>query len=76
MSQPFTSINAIPEGGVLRRRDVLELLGFSESTLLRMEKAGEFPRPIRVSERRIGYPASEVRAWLRERLAQAGRNVA
>jgi predicted DNA-binding transcriptional regulator AlpA len=44
-----------------------KLAGVSESTLRREMYAGRFPRPRRISVRRIGWPASEVKAW-RDRL--------
>jgi prophage regulatory protein len=49
---------------MLRTRDVLRLTGLSLSTLKRMVVDGRFPKPVRLSPRRIGWPARDVRAWL------------
>jgi predicted DNA-binding transcriptional regulator AlpA len=40
-----------------------KLAGVHVSTLRREMYEGRFPRPRRISQRRIGWPASEVRAW-------------
>lgn len=52
---------------ILRRREVLERVPFSEPTLWRMERRGLFPAHIRISPRLVGYRESEVRAWLASR---------
>lgn len=39
-------------------------LPFSNSTLRRMVRAGEFPQPIKVSSRLTCWKVSEVRAWM------------
>lgn len=49
---------------MLRTRDVLRLMGVSLSTLKRMVMDGRFAKPMRLSPRRIGWPARDVRAWL------------
>lgn len=52
--------------------------GISESTLLRLIKAGDFPKPIPLNHDRHGRPvrvafvASELRAWIEQRI-HAGR---
>jgi predicted DNA-binding transcriptional regulator AlpA len=43
------------------------IAGVSVATLRRMVLDGRFPEPRRVSERRVGWPVGEVRAW-RDRL--------
>lgn len=40
--------------------EILQTLGISRSTLWRMTDRGEWPRPVVISRRRVGYPASEV----------------
>lgn len=51
---------------MLSTADVVGMLGVSESTLRRMRIAGYFPQPIKIKERRSGWPAREVKAWLAE----------
>jgi prophage regulatory protein len=45
--------------------DVVRMTGLSESTIKRMFNDGRFPRPLKLSPRRIGWPASQVKEWLR-----------
>ena len=49
---------------MLRTKDVLRLTGLSLSTLKRMVVDGRFAKPMRLSPRRIGWPARDVKAWL------------
>jgi prophage regulatory protein len=49
---------------MLRTKDVLRLMGLSRSTLKRMVIDGRFPKPMRLSPRRLGWPARDVKAWL------------
>jgi prophage regulatory protein len=48
---------------MLSMKDVVRLTGLSTSTIKRMVSTGLFPKPLRPSPRRIGWPASEVRVW-------------
>ena len=43
--------------------DVLNITSFSESTLWRKVKAGIFPKPVSLSERRVGWRESEILTW-------------
>jgi predicted DNA-binding transcriptional regulator AlpA len=38
----------------------------SDSTVKRMVVDGRFPKPMRISARRIGWPARDVKAWIRQ----------
>lgn len=55
---------------VLSKKRLRELIPFSETHLRRMEKAGTFPKRIRLGPGRVGYIASEVEAWLDEKRAE------
>ena len=52
---------------VLAGPDVRALVGVSKSTLHRMVCRGEFPRPIKLSPKRVGWRRSTVEAWLKSR---------
>ncbi|WP_170480628.1 helix-turn-helix transcriptional regulator [Ruegeria arenilitoris] len=58
---------------ILRRNEVEKLTGLSRSTIYAMMKSGEFPRPIRLSARAVGWMASDIDAWLQNRLEQTAR---
>ncbi len=51
----------------IRRREVQQLTGLSQTTLWRLEKAGTFPRRRRLSSHAVGWPLSEIEAWLSAR---------
>ncbi|MGY4289617.1 putative DNA-binding transcriptional regulator AlpA [Bradyrhizobium sp. LM2.7] len=55
---------------MLDEKQLLELLGFSRSTLYRLIKQGAFPRGLYVSANTRRWLASEVARWQRE-LAEA-----
>ena len=51
---------------ILSRREVAALLGVSMITLWRMVRARRFPRPLRISPGRVGWPARIVLRWIDE----------
>ncbi len=55
---------------VLREPDVARLTGRSREQRWRDERAGLFPKRIRLGPNAVGWLESEVRAWLAERIAE------
>ncbi|MQT65679.1 AlpA family phage regulatory protein [Pseudomonas sp. FSL R10-0056] len=47
----------------MRERDVLEATSLSRTTLWRVMKNGQFPRPVRISPGRVGWRESAIIAW-------------
>lgn len=45
---------------LIRRRQVLELIGLSHSTQWRMEKAGKFPSRVKLGPGSVGWHLAEV----------------
>ena len=52
---------------ILREKEVGERTGLSRATRWRKIKAGEFPQPVQLSSRSVGWRESEVNAWLANR---------
>jgi predicted DNA-binding transcriptional regulator AlpA len=52
---------------VVRRKQLLELIGVSTVTQWRMEKAGLFPARFRLGKGLVGWHLTEVEEWLRNR---------
>ncbi|HHH46710.1 MAG TPA: AlpA family phage regulatory protein, partial [Thiotrichales bacterium] len=48
-------------------RQVAERVGLSRPTIYRKIRLGEFPKPIRVSDYRVGFLEEEIEAWISER---------
>jgi prophage regulatory protein len=46
---------------------VIDRVGVSYSTIWRMYRAGQFPAPIRVSARIVGWRERDVDAWIAAR---------
>jgi prophage regulatory protein len=57
---------------VLRKREVFNRIGLSQSTVYRMEKDGKFPKRIQISVQCVGWIESEVDAWIEQRAAGRG----
>jgi len=51
----------------ITRPQACEIVGCSQSTLIRWEAAGEFPARRQIGKRRIAYRLSEVEGWLETR---------
>ncbi len=52
---------------ILRAREVVAAIGVSKATLYRMVNSGQFPRPIRVGARAVGWRMDEIDAWMADR---------
>lgn len=50
---------------ILRTKEITEITGLSRSTIWRMEKAGKFPKRVRISETGVGWRWSEVSNWMK-----------
>lgn len=55
---------------ILRKSEVLAKVALSHPTIYRMERAGNFPRRLRLGGNSCGWLASEVEAWINERAAE------
>lgn len=55
---------------ILRRPEVQHRSGLKRSTLYLRIARGEFPAPVKLGPRAVGWVADEVDAWLRQRIAQ------
>ena len=43
------------------------MIGVSRTTLWRMVREGSFPRPVRITDRSLGYVLEAVEAWMQAR---------
>ncbi len=55
------------ENQMLCAPEVMARTGLSRVTIWRRVRAGTFPAPIQLGENSIGWPASEITAWLASR---------
>ncbi|PWV72997.1 AlpA family transcriptional regulator [Halomonas sp. A11-A] len=53
---------------LIRRSEVLQRCGFSNTTLHRLLTKGEFPPPVQVLGRSVAWIEAEVDAWIMERI--------
>ena len=49
---------------ILRLKSVIERTGLSRSTIYRKVEARTFPKPLKISERCVGWRESDLEAWL------------
>ncbi len=65
MSKPITSFGQLPETGFIRQAQLTPgIVPWSAATLWRKVKSGQFPRPIKLSERITAWSAQDVRDWI------------
>lgn len=58
-------------GRILRRPVVQEVTGLSRSTMYDLMGKGQFPRPVKLTGKAVGWPESAILAWLNSRSATA-----
>lgn len=51
----------------LRRRAVEELTGLGRSTIYLLMSRGEFPRPVKLTNKAVAWPEGRIIDWLKKR---------
>jgi prophage regulatory protein len=64
---PLNEGRQMTEERFLSPNDVAALTSLHRASIYRKVGAGEFPAPVRISERRVAFKESEVRAWMEAR---------
>lgn len=52
---------------ILRKKEVCQILGISKATIDRKVRSGDFPPPIQISVRAIGWRESEIEDYINSR---------
>lgn len=52
---------------ILRIRSVIERTGLSQSTIYKYMSEGQFPKPIRLGPRAVGWRDSDIEDWIAAR---------
>jgi len=55
---------------ILRQPQVCERVGYSTMHIWRLEKAGAFPRRIKLGPHSVGWLAEEIDAWIEATVAE------
>lgn len=53
---------------IIRLREVMKLTGLARSTIYKYTNAGQFPKPINLSGRSVGWVESEIHEWILGRI--------
>jgi prophage regulatory protein len=53
---------------ILSKRQLREVVLYSPQHIARLEKAGKFPKRVKLGQARVGWIESEVLDWLQERI--------
>lgn len=62
-----TATNTPAITGIASPPETCREVGLSRTTLWRMVKAGTFPKPVKLSPRRIGWRRADLHAWVESR---------
>ena len=54
---------------IISKRQLRELVLYSPQHIARLEKAGTFPKRIKLGQNRVGWVEAEVLDWLQAKLA-------
>jgi prophage regulatory protein len=64
---PATAVTPV-EHRILRRSEVEAKTGFKRAHIYSLIKEGEFPRPLRLGVRAVGWDSVEIDQWITARL--------
>ena len=56
---------------LVRRKQVEAITGLKRSSIYALMQRGEFPRPVKLSARSVGWPLTAVEEWIRVRMGLA-----
>lgn len=59
---------------VLRLPEVKRITGLSRATIYARQQTGTFPKAINLGPRTVGWMASEIDAWLQEKIAESRKS--
>src|SRR5438876_56435 len=65
---PLKGVNAMTK--MISKKDLRSLVVYSLQHIARLEKAGEFPKRVRLGRNRVAWIEQEVMDWLIERINQ------
>lgn len=68
------SAPAVPGRVLIRLRQVLLKTGLAQSSLYDLIEHNQFPKPVPLSERRVGWLLHEIEAWIEQRIAVRDQN--
>jgi len=55
---------------LIDKKELTKLVKYSPQHIARLEKAGQFPKRLRLGQNRVAWMLAEVEAWIEERLAK------
>lgn len=65
MSKQAAMLGMLPSTGYVRQSQLVpHIIPFSPATLWRKVKSGNFPRPVKLSERVTAWAVEDVREWM------------
>jgi prophage regulatory protein len=56
---------------IITKKELRLMVPFTPQHIGRLEKAGKFPKRIRIGVRRVGWRLADVEAWLDERVRES-----
>jgi prophage regulatory protein len=59
-------------GRIIGAAERRQLIPFSDMHIWRLERAGKFPKRIKLGDHRVGWDLDEVIAWIEDRKARRG----
>jgi prophage regulatory protein len=52
---------------IIRKRELKRKIGYSDMHILRLEKAGNFPKRVQLGPNSVGWIEAEIDAWIEQR---------
>ena len=59
---------------ILSKKALRELVLYSPQHIARLEKAGKFPKRVKLGQNRVGWVRSEIEDWVNRRIDERNNN--
>jgi len=56
--------NEMSQCRIIRKKELFELIGLSDTTVWRLERKGEFPKRLRLGPKSVGWRYGDVLRWI------------
>ncbi len=59
---------------IITKKQLRDRIPYSDTQIWRLERAGKFPRRVKLGPNRVGWVAKEIDGWIDQKLAERGND--
>lgn len=60
-------MNSMLQCKIIRKKELFNLIGLSDTTVWRLERKGKFPKRLRLGAKSVGWRYTDVLSWIEKK---------